>query len=201
MQLVIATNNRDKIKEIRHLLDDLPVTILTADDFLEFPDIEETGTTLEENARLKASGIAAFTDLPALADDSGLEVDALGGAPGVYSSRYAGPDVTYEDNNRKLMQELADIPPEKRTARFRCVIAIDWGDGTMETVEGVAEGFITDDIAEGNGFGYDPVFYYPPADKRFSEMTLDEKNVVSHRGLALAKARDVIIERLNRARG
>ena len=199
MQLVLATNNNDKIREIKHLLDDLPVTILTRSDFLEFPDIEETGTTLEENALLKASGIAEFCDLPALADDSGLEVDALDGAPGVYSSRFAGEDVTYEDNNRKLIKDLEGIPDDKRSARFRCVIAIDWNDGTTETVAGSAEGVITTDIAEGHGFGYDPVFYHTDSGKRFSEMTLDEKNVVSHRGKALARARDAIIERLNRA--
>ena len=106
MQLVLATNNEDKIREIKHLLDDLPVTVLTRDDFLEFPDVEETGATLEENARLKASAIAKFCDLPALADDSGLEVDALKGAPGVLSSRYAGEDATYAENNRKLLQQL-----------------------------------------------------------------------------------------------
>ena len=198
MQLVLATNNRDKIKEIKYLLDDLPVTILTVDDFLEFPDIEETGTTLEENALLKAAGIANFCDLPALADDSGLEVDALDGAPGVYSSRYAGEVVTYEDNNRKLIDELAGVPQEKRTARFRCVIAIDWNDGMTETVNGVAEGMITEDLSGDKGFGYDPIFFYPPLGKRFSEMTTDEKNQISHRGLALQKARTKIIDRLNK---
>lgn len=198
MQLVLATNNRDKIKEIKYLLEDLPVTILTADDFLEFPNIEETGSTLEENALLKASGIARFCDLPALADDSGLEVDALEGAPGVYSSRYAGEDVTYEDNNRKLIAELKDVPHEKRTARFRCVIAIDWNDGTTDTVAGAAEGIITEELSGDKGFGYDPVFYYPPQKKRFSEMTTAEKNQISHRGLALMEARTKIIERLNK---
>jgi len=197
VQLVLATNNQDKIREIKHLLNDLPVTVLTRDDFLEFPDVEETGATLEENALLKARAIAKFCDLPALADDSGLEVDDLNGAPGVYSSRYSGEDATYADNNRKLLQELQDVPQEKRTARFRCVIATDWADGTTDTVEGVAEGYITEDIAGYEGFGYDPVFFYPPEGKRFSEMTLEEKNLVSHRGRALQKARDVIIERLN----
>jgi XTP/dITP diphosphohydrolase len=198
MQLVLATNNKDKVKEIRHLLEDLPITILTHDDFLEFPDIEETGDTLEANALLKAKAIAEFCELPALADDSGLEVDALGGAPGVYSSRYAGEDVTYDDNNRKLLKELQGVPHEKRTARFRCVIALAWDNAEADTVEGVAEGFITEDLAQGHGFGYDPVFYFPPKEMRFSEMTLEQKNLVSHRGQALRKIRDVIIERLNR---
>ncbi len=198
MQLVLATNNQDKIKEIRHLLDDLPVTILTRDDFLEFPDVEETGETLEANALLKASAIAEYCDLPALADDTGLEVDALDGAPGVYSSRYAGENATYRDNYEKLLKETASVPKEKRTARFRCVIAIDWHDGSTETVEGIAEGVITEDVTGTDGFGYDPVFYYPPSGKRFSEMTIAEKNAISHRGLALQKARDAIIERMNK---
>jgi XTP/dITP diphosphohydrolase len=198
MQLVLATNNEDKIREIKDLLDDLPITILTRDDFLEFPDIEETGTTLEENARLKAAAIAAFCDLPALADDSGLEVDALAGAPGVYSSRYAGDNVTYHDNNVKLLTALKIVPPEHRTARFRCVIALSWGEGDVDIVEGTAEGLIAEDIGGKKGFGYDPVFYFPPAGKRFSEMTLQEKNAVSHRGKALQEARSVIIARINR---
>jgi XTP/dITP diphosphohydrolase len=197
MQLVLATNNEDKIREIKYLLDDLPVTVLTRDDFLEFPDPEETADTLEENAITKAREIAAFCDLPALADDSGLEVDALDGAPGVRSSRYAGENCNYSDNNRKLLKELTGVPKDKRTARFRCVIAIAWNENDIETVEGAAEGFITEDIAEGNGFGYDPVFYYLPKKKRFSEMTLEQKNLVSHRGLALQKARSLIIDRLN----
>jgi XTP/dITP diphosphohydrolase len=198
VQLVLATNNIDKIREIKLLLDDLPITVLTADDFLEFPDPEETGTTLEENARLKARVIGEFTGHAALADDSGIEVDVLDGAPGVYSSRYAGEDVTYADNNRKLLQELQGVPHEKRTARFRCVIAIDWGDGETDICEGTADGFITEKVAGREGFGYDPVFFYPPANKRFSEMTLEEKNRVSHRGLALQAARKVLQKQLTK---
>ncbi len=200
MQLVLATNNRDKITEIRHLLDDLPVTILTRDDFLEFPDPDETGATLVENAIIKAKAICEFCGHPALADDSGLEVDALGGAPGVYSSRYAGENVTYADNYTKLLRELAGVRREKRTARFRCVIAIAWSPTDIQTVDGLAEGYIAEDIAGDKGFGYDPVFFYPPLNKRFSEMTIDEKNRISHRGLALQQARTVIIEWLNRSR-
>ena len=198
MQLVLATNNADKINEIKYLLEELPITILTREDFLEFPDVEETGSTLIENALLKAKAIAKFCDLPALADDSGLEVDALGGAPGVYSSRYSGNGATYESNCKKLIIELNGVPTEKRTARFRCVIAIDWNDGTTETTDGVAEGFITDDIIGTKGFGYDPVFYYPPQKKRFSEMNTEEKNQVSHRGIALQNMVGVIMNRLNK---
>jgi len=198
LQLVLATNNKGKIKEIKQLLADLPITILTADDFLEFPDIEETGETFAENALLKANAIAEFCDLPALADDSGLEVDALNGAPGVYSARYAGEDGNPVNNNNKLIKELKNIPEEKRTARFKCVIAINWGDGTTDTVEGSVEGVIAENIAVGNGFGYDPVFYYPPTGKRFSEMSMEEKNAVSHRGKALQKARELFVRRLGR---
>jgi len=198
VQLVLATNNPDKIEEIKYLLDELPVTILTRDDFLEFPDVEETGNTLEENALIKAQAIARFCDLPALADDSGLEVDALDGAPGVHSSRYAGKNATYASNCEKLLTNLQGISPKKRTARFRCVIAIDWNDGTTQTVEGISEGTITNDSLGDKGFGYDPVFYYPPKSKRFSEMTTEEKNIVSHRGIALQEMMRIIMERLNK---
>ncbi|MCH9025396.1 MAG: XTP/dITP diphosphatase [candidate division Zixibacteria bacterium] len=200
MNLVLATNNDDKIKEIKYLLEDLPITIFSRNDFLEFPDVEETGQTLKENALLKAKTIAEFCDMPALADDTGLEVDALDGAPGIFSSRYAGNNVSYADNVNKLIKEMASVPEEKRTARFRCVIAIDWNDGNIETVEGVCEGFITEDVQGKQGFGYDPVFYYPPKDKRFSEMTIEEKNTVSHRGLALQNMVGLIMEKVNELR-
>ncbi len=196
MKIVLATNNVDKIKEMKSLLADLPVEILTRDDFENFPDVDETGSTLEENAMIKATAVTAFCDLPALADDSGLNVDALHGAPGVYSSRFAGEDVTYLDNNKKLIEKLQGVAQSKRTARFRCVIAIDWNDGETDLVEGSVEGFITEDIAEGKGFGYDPVFMHPPSGKRFSEMTVEEKNQVSHRGLALLEIKKAIQERL-----
>ncbi|HDL01002.1 MAG TPA: XTP/dITP diphosphatase [candidate division Zixibacteria bacterium] len=201
MQLVLATNNQDKIKEMKNLLDDLPITIMTRDDFLEFPDIEETGTTLEENSLLKAKAIYEFTGLPALADDTGLEVDALSGAPGVYSSRYAGENVTYADNSKKLIDDLKNIPIEKRTARFRCVMTICWDESTTETVDGIAEGFIAESIDDRDGFGYDPIFFYPQSQKLFSEMTIEEKNIISHRGLALQEVRTLIINRLNKKAG
>jgi len=196
MQLVLATNNQDKITEIRHALEGLPVTILISSDFPTFPDPHESGTNLKENAILKAREICTFTGLPSLADDTGLEVDALGGAPGVYSSRFAGDNATYRDNYEKLLRELKGVPPEKRTARFRCVIAIAWTPNEIQTVDGLAEGVITEDIAGDNGFGYDPVFYYPPLHKRFSEMTVAEKNQVSHRGKAVRAAKELIAARI-----
>ncbi len=197
MKLVLATNNKDKIREIKNLLDGTGIEILTSTDFSIFPDIQETGDTLEQNAIIKAEGIYKATGLQSLADDSGLEVDYLNGAPGVYSSRYAGPGCTYDDNNRKLLEEMTDVPKEKRTARFRCVIAICFGENDTQVVEGQAEGFIAErkSIATG-GFGYDPVFFYPPLGKTFAELSLGEKNKVSHRGKALLKAKELLSERL-----
>jgi XTP/dITP diphosphohydrolase len=197
LKLVLATNNQDKVREIRNLLDGMGIEILTSKDFDDFPEIEETGQTLEENAILKAEGIHKVTGLPSLADDSGLEVDYLNGAPGVYSSRFAGPDCTYDDNNRKLLKELEGVPHDKRTAQFRCVIAICFGKDETITVEGNAEGYISEGKATSlAGFGYDPVFYYPPLGKTFAEISLEEKNKVSHRGLALLKAKELLAIRL-----
>ncbi len=194
--IILATNNRDKVKEIRSALSSLPIVIKTKDDFENFPDPEETGTTLRENALIKAKAIYQAFKLPALSDDSGLEVDALNGAPGVYSSRYAGENVTYADNCRKLIQEMQSIPKEQRTARFRCVIAICWNEQEVDYADGVSEGYITEDIVGDKGFGYDPVFYSPTPGKRFSELTLEEKNQISHRGRALAKAVGIIAQRI-----
>ena len=196
MQLVLATRNKDKTREIKELLIDLPITVLTFENFLEFPEVEETGSTLAENAILKAKTIAKFTGYPAIADDTGLEVDALNGAPGVYSSRYAGENCSYDDNNRKLLKALEGVPKDKRAARFRTVIAIAWSPEEIETVEGVVNGLITENKMGQDGFGYDPVFYFPPAGKTFAEMSLEEKNRVSHRGQALRKAREVLKKKL-----
>lgn len=199
MRFVLATNNKDKVKEIRQALAGLEIEILTAADFADFPDIEETGETLEENARLKAEGITAFTGLPSLADDSGLEVDALDGAPGVYSSRYAGPGCTYDDNNNKLLKALEGVPWERRTARFRSVIAICFAPDETVTVEGRVEGFIALQKSNAShGFGYDPVFYHLALDKTFADLSLAEKNAVSHRGFALFKAGQILRDRLRK---
>lgn len=196
MQLVLATQNRDKIREITKVLEGLPIEIKTLDDFENFPDIEETGETLEENAILKARGIAKFTGVASMADDTGLEVDFLGGRPGVYSSRYAGPGCSYDDNCNKLLEEMAGTPDDKRSARFRTVIAVAWDKHEIDTVDGVAEGVITRERAGSDGFGYDPIFLFPSAKKTFAEMTLDEKNAVSHRGKALVRTRELLANRL-----
>ena len=184
MQIVLATHNRGKMEEMSAILGHLPVELLTLDVFPEIGDIPETGNTLKENAFIKAETVHRLTGLPALADDTGLEVDALNGAPGIYSARYAGADATFDDNCQKMLKELHDIPIEKRTARFRTVIAFANG-GEKEWVEGVAEGRIIEDKRGIGGFGYDPIFYYPPLRKTFAELDSVEKNSISHRGRAL----------------
>ncbi len=184
MQIVLATHNRGKMEEMSAILGHLPVELLALDAFPEIGDIPETGNTLKENAFIKAETVHRLTGLPALADDTGLEVDALNGAPGIYSARYAGADATFEDNYQKMLKELHGIPVEKRTARFRTVIAFVNG-GEKEWVEGVAEGRIIEDKRGIGGFGYDPIFYYPPLRKTFAELDSVEKNSISHRGKAL----------------
>mgnify|MGYP000229892609 FL=1 len=184
MQIVLATHNRGKMEEMAAILGHLPVELITLDAFLEIGDIPETGNTLKENAFIKAERVHRLTGLPALADDTGLEVDALNGAPGIYSARYAGADATFDDNCQKMLKELHGIPVEKRTARFRTVIAFVNG-GEKEWVEGVAEGRIIEEKRGIGGFGYDPIFYYPPLRKTFAELDSVEKNSISHRGKAL----------------
>ena len=184
MQIILATHNRGKMEEMSAILGHLPVELLALDAFPEIGDIPETGNTLKENAFIKAETVHRLTGLPALADDTGLEVDALNGAPGIYSARYAGADATFEDNYQKMLKELHGIPVEKRTARFRTVIAFVNG-GEKEWVEGVAEGRIIEDKRGIGGFGYDPIFYYPPLRKTFAELDSVEKNSISHRGKAL----------------
>jgi len=184
LQIVLATHNRGKMEEMSAILGHLPVELLALDAFPEIGDIPETGNTLKENAFIKAETVHRLTGLPALADDTGLEVDALNGAPGIYSARYAGADATFEDNYQKMLKELHGIPVEKRTARFRTVIAFVNG-GEKEWVEGVAEGRIIEEKRGIGGFGYDPIFYYPPLRKTFAELDSVEKNSISHRGKAL----------------
>lgn len=184
MQIVLATHNRGKMEEMAAILGHLPVELLTLDAFPEIGDIPETGNTLKENAFIKAETVHRLTGLSALADDTGLEVDAFNGAPGIYSARYAGADATFDDNCQKMLKELHGIPVEKRTARFRTVIAFVNG-GEKEWVEGVAEGRIIEEKRGIGGFGYDPIFYYPPLRKTFAELDSVEKNSISHRGKAL----------------
>lgn len=191
-KLILATNNKHKIAEMTAMLKDTGVKILTRDDLEDFPDIEETGTTLEENALLKSRLIFSQYHLPAIGDDTGLEVEHLNGAPGVYSARYAGPHSSFEDNNRKLLKELAGLPFDKRMARFATVIGVTYQGGD-HCLRGEVNGVIAESMQGVNGFGYDPVFFYPPAQKTYAQMTPDEKNQISHRGRALAKFKEWLL--------
>jgi XTP/dITP diphosphohydrolase len=181
--LVIASRNKGKTAEIKELLSGFPITIKNLDDFGPIPEVEEDGQTFDENAYKKASFTARVLGHPALADDSGLVVDALNGAPGVISARYAGPDATNEQRFRKLLQEMEGIT--HREAAFECVISLAVPTGPALTYEGRCEGFIAESPVGTNGFGYDPVFFYPPLKKTFAELTREEKGRVSHRGKAL----------------
>lgn len=191
-KLVIASRNRGKIAEYGEMLRDLPVEILSLADFPDLPEVRETGRTFRENALIKARAAAAATGLIALADDSGLEVDYLNGAPGVYSSRYAGPEQDDEANNRKLLAALEGVPMALRGARFRCVIAIVTPEGREFLSEGVCEGRISLALRGRAGFGYDPLFLVPSLGKTFAELGPEVKNRISHRAQALRAARDML---------
>lgn len=186
--LVLATRNEGKTEEIRALLAEFPVDIKNLTDFGPTPEVEEDGQTFEDNAVKKARFIAKILGFPALADDSGLMVEALGNGPGVRSARYAGEEASDADNNAKLLKELERV--ENRSAAFACVIAIavPWGPALI--YEGRCEGIITNEQVGTKGFGYDPVFYYPPLQKTFAQLSTEEKNQVSHRGEALRQLRD-----------
>jgi XTP/dITP diphosphohydrolase len=190
---VVATGNRHKVEEIRAMLADLPVTVRSLADFPGAPDVVEDGATYRANALKKAWAAVKFTGKPALADDTGLEVDALGGQPGLYAARFAGEGCTFQDNIRKLLRLLEGAPAERRGARFVCVIALVSPDGRERVVEGELRGWITESQAGVGGFGYDPVFYVPEAGKTLAELTADEKNRISHRRRALDKARTIIL--------
>ncbi len=186
--LVIATRNKGKTKEIKDLFKDFPVDIKNIDDFGPIPHLEEDGDTFEENAYKKASFAARILGLPTLADDSGLTVEAMKGAPGVHSARYAGENATDEQRYLKLLSEMERM--SNRKAAFECVISIAVPTGPALTYEARCEGLITQVPAGSNGFGYDPVFYYPPYKKTFAELTRQEKNRISHRGKALAELKN-----------
>jgi XTP/dITP diphosphohydrolase len=188
IKIVLATRNQGKTREIKDLLKAHPVEIKNLADFGPIPPIEEDGDTFDANAYKKASITARVLGLPALADDSGLIVDALDGEPGVHSARYAGPDATDEERCQKLLQALEG--QADRSAAFECVISIAVPTGPALTYEARCEGIIADQPSGENGFGYDPIFYYPPLKKTFAELTLEEKSRVSHRGLALREVAD-----------
>ncbi|HEX5647003.1 MAG TPA: XTP/dITP diphosphatase [Nitrospira sp.] len=192
--IVLATRNRHKGAEVAALLEGLGVTIRTLDEFPHAPEVVEDGVTCEANAVKKAREIAAATGLPAVADDTGLEVDALGGRPGVYAARYAGEQATYEDNCRKLIQELSGVPPVKRTARFITVAALAFPADGVRVATGELRGTITDAPVGSKGFGYDPVFFVPELGMTLAELSSEEKNRVSHRAKAFAQVRKLLQE-------
>ena len=191
-RLMLATGNPGKVVELRDILalhrDLAGVSLLTPRDWPTLlPHVAETGVTFTENARLKADALAAATGLPALADDSGLCVDALGGAPGLHSARWAGAGASDADRNEKLLLALADVPPERRTARFVCAATLAVPGGETWTAEGVCEGTVLDAPRGANGFGYDPLFLLPDLGRTMAELTSEEKNRLSHRALAVSR--------------
>jgi len=188
MKLVLATQNKGKVREMAEALAATGIEVASLESFPQVGEIEEDGTTFLENAIKKARVTAGLTSIITLADDSGLEVDYLGGAPGVYSARFAGAVKSDLANNEKLLSSLAGVPPEKRTARFQCVIAIAHPDGRLHTVQGTCEGIIAAEPVGDMGFGYDPLFYLPEYGKTFAQLELPLKNRISHRGKALAQA-------------
>jgi XTP/dITP diphosphohydrolase len=191
-KLLLATTNQGKAGEYRHLLQELPFELVTLPEEGIHIAVDEKNTTFEENARLKATSYSGFSHLITLADDSGLEVDALGGEPGIRSARFAGDKASDEDKVEHLLARLKQVPWEKRTARFRCVIAIAIPEGRTELCHGECHGLIAFEPRGNNGFGYDPVFYFPELDKTMAELPLEIKNQISHRGRAAQKAYRVL---------
>ncbi|MFP4547328.1 MAG: RdgB/HAM1 family non-canonical purine NTP pyrophosphatase [Fidelibacterota bacterium] len=195
MNILISSKNKDKIKEIKKIFDNKSVNLLTLDAYIDAPEVVEDGNSLLENAYKKAKMLYEFTGIPAIADDTGLEVDALKGAPGIYSARYAGENATYDDNVNKLLYEMKDVPAEKRTARFKTV-AVYYSDAIDFYEEGTVEGKILTKRSGTGGFGYDPVFYVEALNKSFANMTNDEKNEISHRGIAFKKLHTTFINKV-----
>jgi XTP/dITP diphosphohydrolase len=191
-ELVLATRNPDKGVELAALLSDVGMTIRTLADFPGAPEVVEDGNTCEANAIKKATEIAKYTGLPSVADDTGLEVEVLGGRPGVHAARYAGEHATYEENCRKLLKELDGVPWKRRTARFITVAAIVCPGEAVQVVRGTLDGLIAEEPSGRNGFGYDPVFFVPDLGKTLAQLTPDEKNRVSHRARAFTKAREIL---------
>jgi len=192
MEIVLATNNFDKVREMKKILKGLKIKILTLRDFPFIPRVKEDGKTLRENAIKKAVEIARRTKKIAIADDSGLEVNALKRKPGVYSSRFAGKNCTYADNNRKLLRLMKKVPRNKRQARFVCVIAIASPEGKIKTATGVCRGRIAMETRGRSGFGYDPVFIPEGYSRTYAELGLRIKNKISHRAKALQKAKKIL---------
>ena len=196
-EVVIATRNPGKLREIQAILSSFPLKFLSLEDFPDIPEVVEDGATFSENAGKKASIIARFTGRLAIADDSGLAVDALQGGPGVLSSRYAGENATDQERCQKLLVEMASIPEGKRQAKFVCAMAVALPGGKMQVVEGECRGWITFAPRGKGGFGYDPVFFLPELGKTMAELEPEEKNRLSHRARALEKLKAILPEFLS----
>jgi len=199
-KIIFATGNKEKMKEIRQIMEGTPVEVLSMKEAGYSCDAEENGTTFTENAIIKASAIAdavkaSGEEAIVLADDSGLEIDALNKEPGVYSARYMGEDTSYRIKNANLIERLEGVPVEKRTARFVCAIAAVLTDGTVYTVRETIEGYIGYEERGENGFGYDPIFMVPEFNCTTAELTMEQKNKISHRGKALAKMKEELLQK------
>ncbi len=199
-KLLVATHNSGKVREYRDLLAGLPLEVTYLDAERITQEVDETGATFAENAILKATTYAGLSGLWTWVDDSGLEVDALGGAPGVYSSRYAGPGASDADRYRKLLDALTGVPWDRRTARFRCTVALAVPEGAVRTADGACEGIIAFGPIGANGFGYDPVFYLPEHGLTMAQLAPEVKNEISHRGRAAQAAAAVLAELLKHER-
>jgi len=189
--IVLATRNKHKLLEIKTILADLPITILTLDEVSGVPDLREDGATFQENSLQKAMEVHVHTKLPSLADDSGLEVFYLNGRPGVVSARYAGEGTTDERNNRKLLGEMLGVAPRRRRAQFRAVITLVRND-SVDVAEGICPGVLAESPRGTNGFGYDPIFIPDGFSRTYAELTAEEKNKISHRAKALAGMREIL---------
>lgn len=190
--VLLATSNLHKLDEFRAIFADLPMKLVSLNDIHIDVEVEETGSTFAENAELKARTYAHMSHMLTLADDSGLEIDALNGAPGVYSARYLGSETSYQERFLVILEQMKDFPPEKRSARFHCVIALADPSGTIRSVEGVVEGAIADHPRGSHGFGYDPIFLLPELGKTFAELEPEYKNRISHRARAARLARKLL---------
>ena len=191
-KILVATRNKSKMAELVELLRPLRVTLVSLDDLSIGEEIEETGETFKENAILKAEGYGQLGGLITIADDSGIEVDALGGAPGIYSARYGGEGLTDLDRNNLLLKDVEKVPEQELTARFRCVVALWIPEDKTVTFEGKIEGMLIRVSSGNNGFGYDPIFFYEPMNKTLADIGPEEKEKISHRGFAVRMAREYL---------
>ena len=194
MKIIMATSNKDKVNEIRQMLAGTDIEIESLKEAGVSIDIDENGSSFDENAAIKANAVRDLTGQMAISDDSGLVIDYLNGAPGIYSSRFMGEDTPYSEKNAAILEKLQGVPDEQRSARFVCSMAIAYPDGHTQTVQGIMEGRIAHEIAGEGGFGYDPIFYLPEKGCTSAQLTAAEKNAISHRGKALEKLVKILMQ-------